>query len=84
MVWAIPRLDVFSHSVLVTDAPPWLDRLSVSLALGVGVAAVVVGVRGVLATGPGPGDRLAPVQLGGYHPPGTSASASGGPHDPRS
>ena len=38
----------------------------------------------VLATGPWPGDQLAPAQLGGYQPPGTSASASGGPHDPRS
>ncbi len=81
---AVPRLGVLSHSVLVTDAPPWLDRLSVSAALGVGVAAVVVGVRGVLATAPRPADQLAPAQLGGYQPPGTSASASGGPHDPRS
>ena len=82
---AIPRLGVFSHSVLVTDAPAWLDRLSVSLALGVGAAAVVVGVRRVLAPGHVPRDQLAPAgQLGGYQPPGTSASASGGPHDPRS
>ena len=81
---AVPRLGVLSHSVLVTDVPPWLDRLSVSTALGVGIAAVVLGVRGVLATGPRPADQLAPAQLGGYQPPGTSASASGGPHDPRS
>jgi hypothetical protein len=81
---AVPRLGVLSHSVLVTDAPTWLDRLSVSLALGVGVAAVVVGVRRVLATGQAPADRLAPAQMGGYQPPGTSASASGGPQDPRS
>ena len=81
---AVPRLGVLSHSVLVTDVPAWLDRLSVSTALGVGIAAVVLGVRGVLATGPRPADQLAPAQLGGYQPPGTSASASGGPHDPRS
>jgi hypothetical protein len=81
---AVPRLGVLSHSVLVTDAPAWLDRLSVSVALGVGVAAVVVGVRRVLATGQAPADRLAPAQMGGYQPPGTSASASGGPQDPRS
>jgi hypothetical protein len=80
---AVPRLGVLSHSVLVTDGPAWLDRLSVSLAIGVGVAAVVVGVRAVLAPRPGRG-QLAPAQLGGYQPPGTSASASGGPHDPRS
>jgi hypothetical protein len=80
---ALPRFGVLSHSVLVTDAPAWLDRLSVSVALGVGVAAVVVGVRGVLAPRPA-GEQLAPAQLGGYQPPGTSASASGGPHDPRS
>jgi hypothetical protein len=81
---ALPRLGVLAHSVLVTDAPAWLDRLSVSAALGVGVAAVVVGVRGVLATARPAGEQLAPAQLGGYQPPGTSASASGGPHDPRS
>jgi hypothetical protein len=81
---ALPRLGVLSHSVLVTDAPAWLDRLSVSLALGVGVAAVVVGVRGVLGSARPAGEQLAPAQLGGYQPPGTSASASGGPHDPRS
>jgi hypothetical protein len=80
---ALPRLGVLSHSVLVTDAPAWLDRLSVSVGLGVGAAAVVVGVRVVLAP-PAAGERLAPAQLGGYQPPGTSASASGGPHDPRS
>jgi hypothetical protein len=80
---AVPRLGVLSHSVLVTDGPPWLDRLSVSLALGVGVAAVVVGVRAVLAPHPSR-EPFAPAQLGAYQPPGTSASASGGPHDPRS
>jgi hypothetical protein len=80
---AVPRLGVLSHSVLVTDAPAWLDRLSVSLALGVGLVAVVIGVRAVLAPRPAR-EQLAPAQLGAYQPPGTRSSASGGPHDPRS
>jgi hypothetical protein len=45
VVWSLRRLDVLDHAVLVTDLPGWLDRAAVGLALGVGVGAVVVGVR---------------------------------------
>jgi hypothetical protein len=48
LVWAIRRLDVFDHAVLVTALPGALDRAAVAVASGVGVAAVVVGVRMVL------------------------------------
>jgi hypothetical protein len=75
LVYALRRLDVLGHAVLVTSLPAWLDRLSVALAVGVGAAAVAVGVRHVLRADLG--------QLGGYQPPGTSASASLGPHEPR-
>jgi hypothetical protein len=75
LVYALRRLDVLGHAVLVTSLPGWIDRLSVSLALGVGAAAVVGGVRHVL--------RADLDQLGGNQPPGTSASASVGPHEPR-
>jgi hypothetical protein len=48
VVWAVRRLDVFDHAVLVTAWPGWLDRAAVAMASGAGVAAVVVGVRSVL------------------------------------
>ncbi|HEY1279856.1 MAG TPA: hypothetical protein VGF22_09310 [Acidimicrobiales bacterium] len=50
VVWSFRRLDVLDHAVLVTDLPGWLDRAAVALALGVGVGAVVVGVRLVART----------------------------------
>jgi hypothetical protein len=75
LVYALRRLDVLGHAVLVTSLPGWIDRFSVALALGVGAAAVLVGVRHVL--------RADLDQLGGNQPPGTSASASVGPHEPR-
>jgi hypothetical protein len=42
-LWAGLRTAVFGHAVLVTTLPAWLDRLSVALGLGVGLAATVVG-----------------------------------------
>jgi len=47
-IWAGLRTDVLGHAVLVTTLPGWLDRLSVTLGLGVGLAAVVVGHAGAL------------------------------------
>ena len=92
LAYTAPRLDVLRHAVLVTDLPAWVDRLSVTLALGVGSAAVVLGVRAVLGPAGSEASRVsagqppdrASNQLGGYQPSGTSASASGGPQDPRS
>jgi hypothetical protein len=100
VAFALPRLDVLRHTVLVTELPAWTDRLSVTLTLGAGSAAVVLGLRAVLGPAVGPGrDQQAPGppsrqpseqigersdQLGGYQPSGTIASASGGPQDPRS
>jgi hypothetical protein len=81
VLFAVGRLDVFSHSVLVTSLPAWLDRLSVAFALGAGLAAVALGAHAVLAVPGAPGGEAG--QLGGYQPSGTSASASGGPQDPR-
>jgi hypothetical protein len=48
LVWSVRRLDVFDHAVLVTSLPGWLDRAGVAVAAGVGVGAVVVGVRMVV------------------------------------
>jgi hypothetical protein len=48
LVWAVRRLDVLDHAVLVTAWPGGLDRAAVAVASGVGVAAVVAGVRRVL------------------------------------
>jgi hypothetical protein len=48
LVWAVRRLAVFDHAVLVTGLPGGFDRSAVAVASGVGVAAVVVGVRMVL------------------------------------
>jgi len=42
-LWAGLRTAVFGHAVLVTTLPAWLDRLSVALGLGVGLAATLVG-----------------------------------------
>jgi hypothetical protein len=39
---AVPT-DVLGHAVLVTGLPPWLDRLSVALGIGVGLGAAVAG-----------------------------------------
>jgi hypothetical protein len=50
LVWALRRLDVFDHAVLVTALPGALDRTAVAVASGVGVAAVVIGVRMVVRT----------------------------------
>ncbi len=44
------RTDVLGHAVLVTTLPGWLDRLSVALGLGVGLAAVVVGHAAAMRT----------------------------------
>jgi hypothetical protein len=62
------EVDVLWHSVLTTSWPPTLERLVVVIALGGGVAATVAGFA---------------QSLGAYQPSGTSASASGGPHEPR-
>jgi hypothetical protein len=62
------HVDVFSHSVLTTSWPEQLERLVVTATLGCGAAAIVSGVRQT---------------LGVYQPPGTSASASTGPQEPR-
>jgi hypothetical protein len=75
VVYAVRRLDVLDHAVLVTSLPGWLDRLSVASSLGVGLGVVAVGMRCIL--------RADLDQVGGYQPPGTSSSASLGPHDPR-
>ena len=64
-------------------APAIVDRLSVAAAVGAGGAALALGFRAVANPVPRPGDEVAPGQLGGYHPSGTRASASGGPQDPR-
>jgi hypothetical protein len=50
LAWSLRRLDVFDHAVLVTSLPGWLDRAAVAVAAGVGVGAVVVGVRLVVRT----------------------------------
>jgi hypothetical protein len=42
VVWGWQRRDGLTRALLPTDAPAWLDRLATALALGVGVAAVVV------------------------------------------
>ncbi|HWC68668.1 MAG TPA: hypothetical protein VG478_11415 [Acidimicrobiales bacterium] len=60
--------DVLSHSVLTTAWPEQLERLDVAVALACGAAAIVTGVRQT---------------WGVYQPPGTSASASAGPQEPR-
>jgi hypothetical protein len=62
------HVDVLSHSVLTTSWPEQLERLVVTAALGCGGAAITSGVRQT---------------LGVYQPPGTSASASPGPQEPR-
>src|SRR5262249_23018098 len=49
LVWAGPRLAVFDNAVLVTDLPAWTDRFGVALGVGAGLAAVVLGIRAVLA-----------------------------------
>ena len=41
-------MNVLDHAVLVTDLPAWLDRLAVAVGCGVGIAAVVIGVRAVV------------------------------------
>jgi drug/metabolite transporter (DMT)-like permease len=60
--------DVLDHSVLTTSLPTLAERLIVVAALGLGAAALVVGVAQT---------------LGLCQPPATSASASTGPHEPR-
>jgi len=82
IAYAIPRITVFEHAVLITQLPALIDRLSVAAAFGAGGAALALGFRAVANPAPGAGDEVG--QLGGYHPPGTRASASGGPQEPRS
>jgi hypothetical protein len=84
IAYAIPRVPVFEHSVLITTLPAMLDRVSVAAAFGAGVAALGLGLRAVADPAAGVGRGAAPAQVGGYQPPGTRASASGGPHEPRS
>jgi hypothetical protein len=48
VIAAYRRLSVLRYPVLPTSLPWWLDRLSVALALGTGVAALVVGAHLVL------------------------------------
>ncbi len=62
------HVDVLDHSVLTTSWPAALERLVVTVALGLGAAALVSGVAQT---------------LGVYQPSGTRPSASFGPHDPR-
>jgi hypothetical protein len=62
------EVDVLWHSVLTTSWPPTLERFVVAIALASGVAATAAGCA---------------QSLGVYQPSGTSASASGGPHEPR-
>ena len=76
VAYTVPRVGVLEHSVLITQLPALVDRLSVAAAFGAGVAALGLGLRAVA--------NPSPDQLGGYQPPGTRASASGGPHEPRS
>jgi len=67
-IWAGLRTDVLGHAVLVTTLPGWLDRLSVTLGLGVGLAAVVVGHAGALrspASRGGPEAERQPAATGG-------------------
>lgn len=45
LAWAVPRLEVWSSAVLVSDVPAWWDRGATALALAAGAAAVAVGVR---------------------------------------
>ena len=82
VAYALPRITVFEHAVLITQLPAIVDRLSVAAAVGAGGAALALGFRAVANPVPRPGDEVAPGQLGGYHPSGTRASASGGPQDP--
>jgi len=82
VAYALPRITVFEHEVLITQLPAIVDRLSVAAAVGAGGAALALGFRAVANPVPRPGDEVAPGQLGGYHPSGTRASASGGPQDP--
>jgi hypothetical protein len=82
VAYALPRVTVFEHAVLITQLPATLDRVSVAAAVGAGGAALALGFRAVANPLP-PGDEVAPGQLGGYQPSGTRASASGGPQEPR-
>ena len=50
-LWALRRLDVLSHSVLVTTLPEALDRTSVASALGIGIGALAAGIAAVVGTG---------------------------------
>ena len=84
VAYALPRITVFEHAVLITQLPATVDRLSVAAAVGAGGAALALGFRAVAHPVPRPSDEVAPGQLGGYHPSGTRASASGGPQEPRS
>ena len=52
-LWALRRLDVLSHSVLVTTLPEALDRAAVASALGIGIGALVAGIAAVIGTGSG-------------------------------
>jgi hypothetical protein len=54
VIWAGRRADVLDHAVLVSSLPDWLDRLAVAAGIGAGLAAVVVGVRAVMAPAPRP------------------------------
>ena len=59
-LWALRRFAVLHSAVLVTTAPAALDRASVAIGLGVGVAAIVIGIlaAGVVGAGPAsPGPR---------------------------
>jgi hypothetical protein len=68
VVAAWREVDVLWHSVLTTSWPPALERIAVGFALAGGVAATIAGFA---------------QSFGVYQPSGTSASASGGPHEPR-
>ena len=54
-LWALRRLDVLSHSVLVTTLPEALDRVAVATALGIGIGALAAGIAA--AVGPNAAGR---------------------------
>ena len=47
VAYALPRITVFEHAVLITQLPATLDRLSVAAAVGAGGAALALGFRAV-------------------------------------
>ncbi|MEM8746237.1 MAG: hypothetical protein AAGF91_06020 [Actinomycetota bacterium] len=57
LIWAFIKRDGLGAAIVPTDAPGWLDRATVAAAFTMGVGAIVVAVRAILAT---PGTRAVP------------------------